>query len=308
MGQKNSTTAKKSKSVKKRTTAKKKTAIIDPAEATVLRELHELLPVHRIDKGIKYKCADGHVIFLKIIGPNSCLRGSKERTSFKMALPPSIGRLTHLKELMLYGTGLLSFPREIGNLKKLEGLSVDNHCLATLPGSFRKLTSLWSLSLECPFYYRDKDKKTPSRFRSLPEFICEMKSLRWLDLNGNLLESLPRSFSKLEWLTGLDLECNLLTELPGSLLTLPLRYFAAGYNPLNSLSRQIAEVIYRWNGEYICPPSEEKLLRRNLTRYKQEKLARDEKKAILKKKGEYDRKWHMVDAPLERFDPANFSR
>ena len=72
-----------------------------------------------------------------------------------------------------------SLPEEIGNLKKLETLSLENNMLTSLPGSFKNLSHLRTLSL------------TGNGFRSFPDVLSDLKSLDAVDLSRNKVSEIP---------------------------------------------------------------------------------------------------------------------
>jgi Leucine-rich repeat (LRR) protein len=55
-------------------------------------------------------------------------------------LPPQIGRLTHLSELILYNNALTDLPPEMANLEHLRTLILSNNHFTRVPASIRQLT------------------------------------------------------------------------------------------------------------------------------------------------------------------------
>ena len=60
---------------------------------------------------------------------------------------PSLGKLKHLKHLILCDNQLESIPQEFGHLKSLESLSLHQNLLKTLPMGILSLVSLQELTL-----------------------------------------------------------------------------------------------------------------------------------------------------------------
>jgi internalin A len=128
-------------------------------------------------------------------------------------LPPEIGNLVNLQELMLYGNQLSSLPAEIGKLKNLRLLELGDNQLRSLPPEIGQLRSLQGLGLY------------GNQLSSLVPEIGQLESLCRLVLSNNNLQSLPFTLGNLSKLalnddncndgfTGLDLDGNPLISLP----------------------------------------------------------------------------------------------
>jgi hypothetical protein len=96
-------------------------------------------------------------------------------------LPPEIGQLTALKELILWENYLTNLPQEIGQLTVLEELILYHNQLSSLPSEIEKLTSLKVLSI----YH--------NRLTSLPKEIEQLTNLVRLELDYNHLCSISDS-------------------------------------------------------------------------------------------------------------------
>ncbi|CAM6092380.1 unnamed protein product [Calypogeia fissa] len=133
-----------------------------------------------------------------------------------IVLPPSIGNLLALEELVLDGLAVKVLPRSIGNLSSLANLYI-RHCdyLESLPESFGRLSCLEELRIY------DCDLLT-----TLPENFGDLKALKRLFIRAKLLGALPDNFGNLAALEVL--------RLSGSrrMKTLP-----ASFGNLSSLER-----------------------------------------------------------------------
>ncbi|MFX1259645.1 MAG: TIR domain-containing protein [Promethearchaeota archaeon] len=121
-------------------------------------------------------------------------------------LPESIGNLSLLKELYLFGNELLTLPESITKLTSLQLLHLDNNELSTLPESISNLASLKELSLSA------------NQLTTLPESIGDLKSLKTLILAFNELSTLPESIINITSLEILDIDNNPLDSKAKSVL------------------------------------------------------------------------------------------
>lgn len=120
-------------------------------------------------------------------------------------LPVEVGHLKELKELLLDQTQIRELPSTIGSLKKLEMLSAKECQLAQLPNSICHLVNLSTIILsDC--------------LEPLPDGIWSLVKLRRLSLqNCCRLRLSGESVVKLESLTELVLTETRVTELPESI-------------------------------------------------------------------------------------------
>ena len=125
--------------------------------------------------------------------------------SLMTSLSRSIGQLRKLDVLTLSGNSIKTIPHEIGELKSLRKLELDGNPLQALPDSLADLLKLQILNL------------SDTSLAKLPDGIGHLKSLRQLDLCDSPLKSLPESFGGLSKLETLDLSNTSLTELPDSI-------------------------------------------------------------------------------------------
>lgn len=116
-------------------------------------------------------------------------------------IPQEIGNLTKLEELSIVNTQFSTLPNSIKNLSKLHRLNLSNNQLSTLPdGAFQlpELKSLWA-SDNC--------------IENIPDVI-NLPSLKNIDLSENQLSTLPESLAKLTQIDEINIEENPLENLP----------------------------------------------------------------------------------------------
>ena len=155
-------------------------------------------------------------------------------------LPEWIGYLSKLKKLDLAMNQLLNLPESIQNLKNLELLDLGHNPITQLP------KHLTALKLDYHLFNRFKEEicdMTSLRYLNLqrnqllelPENFGNLINLKILNLSYNKLEKLPTSFSNLENLEALNLGHNKIRQLPEDFGRLDgLRALNIGYNPLTN--------------------------------------------------------------------------
>jgi leucine-rich repeat protein SHOC2 len=139
-------------------------------------------------------------------------------------LTPEIGKLTHLKTLIVKANFLTKLPSEIGNLINLEVLKLSHNLLTELPFEFANLSNLKVLNL------------SHNKLTQLPE-IANLSNLEVLNLSHNKLTQLPEianliklkklrcsynflltvSINNLIELIEFDFSFNMLNELPSGI-------------------------------------------------------------------------------------------
>jgi len=138
-------------------------------------------------------------------------------------LPSQLGALINLVELDISCLeNLEDLPSEIGNLKKLEKLIIDNgngcQMNVSLPESIGNLSNLKVLRLFGaldPRDLSDTNKPTPlSKVKSLPGTIGKLQNLEVLDLGRNGIKGIPSQIASLQKLKRLALDYNHIHELP----------------------------------------------------------------------------------------------
>jgi leucine-rich repeat protein SHOC2 len=165
-----------------------------------------------------------------------------------------IGRLSALRQLILYDTQLTSVPAEIGQLTSLKWLDLGSNQLTSLPAEIGQLTALRELDL-----YNNQLTNLPAeigqlmsleklellnnKLTNLPAEIGQLASLEWLDLANNKLTSLPAEIGQLTALRGLYLNNNQLMCMPaeiGQLMSLTELYL--NDNKLTSVPAEILQL------------------------------------------------------------------
>jgi internalin A len=121
-------------------------------------------------------------------------------------LPESLGQLTQLQKLSLWGNQLTALPESLGQLTQLQKLNIHSNELTALPESLGGLTQLQMLLLAV------------NQLTALPESLGQLTQLQILDLEGNQLTALPESLRRLTTLKQLFLHGNEQLGLPPEVL------------------------------------------------------------------------------------------
>jgi Leucine-rich repeat (LRR) protein len=137
-------------------------------------------------------------------------------------LPARLGELVNLEALELSCLEKLEdLPEEIGRLRKLEELIIDNGNGCTmnvsLPRSIGRLSSLRVLRLYGALDASETGEDgTERRGRSkrLPDTLADLQSLEELDLGRNGLRAVPPQVASLRRLRKLALDYNAIHEIP----------------------------------------------------------------------------------------------
>ena len=138
-------------------------------------------------------------------------------------LPSQLGTLINLVELDISCLEKLEdLPSEIGNLKKLEKLIIDNgngcQMNISVPESIGNLSNLKVLRLYGALDPRDLSDTnkpiSPSKVKRLPGTIGKLQNLEELDLGRNRMKSIPSQIASLQNLKRLALDYNDIHELP----------------------------------------------------------------------------------------------
>lgn len=137
-------------------------------------------------------------------------------------LPPKLGALINLKELEISCLeNLEDIPVEIGQLKKLEKIIIDNGngcgMNVSIPASIGDLTNLKVLRLFGALAPEETGSSVPvpvSKIKPLPATIAKLQNLEELDLGRNGLQAIPPEISNLKNLKKLGLDYNNLHDIP----------------------------------------------------------------------------------------------
>lgn len=148
---------------------------------------------------------------------------SIERADDKIKhLPPELGKLVNLIKLEIACLEKLEdLPAEIGNLKKLEYLILDNGngCVmnVSIPDSIGNLQRLKVLNLygalDPDLWLHASDKLSP-KSKPLPQALRKLVNLEELNLGRNSLTSVPEQVASLRNLRKLKLDYSELHQLP----------------------------------------------------------------------------------------------
>jgi hypothetical protein len=164
-------------------------------------------------------------------------------------LSPKLGRLTNLKELDIACLeDLKDLPTEIGNLRKLEKLIIDNGngcgMNISIPVSIGQLQHLKVLRLYGALDARDIDSPgpiRPAKGKSLPKTIADLRNLEELDLGRNGIGAVPPQIASLPRLKKLGLDYNNIHEIPSFISSLKsLQELSVMANDLVKLPQSLA--------------------------------------------------------------------
>ena len=137
-------------------------------------------------------------------------------------LPPKLVTLINLNELEISCLeNLEELPVEIGQLKKLEKLIIDNgngcQMNVSIPASIGELTNLKVLRLFGALDPGEGGSSVPgpsSEIKPLPTTIAKLQNLEELDLGRNRLQTVPPEIANLKNLKKLGLDYNNLHDIP----------------------------------------------------------------------------------------------
>lgn len=163
------------------------------------------------------------------------------KKNYISSLPKEFEHLQALQTLDLSDNQIREFPLILYSLKRLGVLSLKNNQLALLPEGIARLKFLRVLEVdgnqltEFPSDFKELLLRVLSvsknLFKGFPEVICSFKTLLVLKYNGNGLLKMPERISNMESLRYLEVENNLLSTLSEELLLLNLEGLSIGENP-----------------------------------------------------------------------------
>ncbi len=189
------------------------------------------------------------------------------------ALPPEIGMLSNLRELLVCNNQLRSLPSEISALSNLGRFYLTNNEFFSLPPEIGALSNLQELHLSNNLLrflppeigllsnLRELYAST-NQLRSLPPEIGALSNLRWLEICKNQLHSLPPEIGALINLLELDLFDNQLGSLPSEIRALSsLQRLVLSNNQLLSIPPEIGALsnlgaLYLYNNQLRSLPPE----------------------------------------------------
>ncbi|KAK3858495.1 hypothetical protein Pcinc_035323 [Petrolisthes cinctipes] len=151
-------------------------------------------------------------------------------------IPRSIKEMSSLRWLRANNTGIDAVPEEIGNLLKLEHLSLKNNKLEKLYGAVTTLPCLRSLNVR-----RNNLKKA-----GIPRDLFEMDDLTTLDFSHNNLHEIPDGLEEAKSLLVLNLSNNFIEEIPAQVLVncTDLLYLNLGDNHLETFPPQVRRLVH----------------------------------------------------------------
>lgn len=136
------------------------------------------------------ECSGGHVVGLSL------------PTRKLVTIPPSIGSLSSLRYLDLYGNQISTLPAEFSQLTSLESLSLNSNEIGVFPASIAPLHQLIQLDLNF------------NKLGSIPGSIGGLTRLEKLTLAENHISAIPDSLGALQNLRHLDVRANAIATLP----------------------------------------------------------------------------------------------
>lgn len=138
--------------------------------------------------------------------------------------------MTRVQWLNLDKTNMKEIPEEMGNLLKLEHLSLKNNQLEKLFGELTELTCLRSLNL----------RKNQIKSSGIPPELFRLDELTTLDLSHNKLKEVPEGLEKAKSLLVLNLSHNNIETIPTALFIhlTDLLFLDLSHNKLETLPPQ----------------------------------------------------------------------
>jgi Leucine-rich repeat (LRR) protein len=175
-------------------------------------EYEALVDLQMDDKPDYYKIEDGHITALEMGGMGTGWMFEDFDQN------PSLRALKYLKRLVLYGTGLHSFPSSIPTfLKSLTYLDLSSNFLDNMPENIGELTNLETLIID--------NQQDSHEIKHIPESLGDLKNLKRFKMSSVLID-LPSTFGNLTKLETFDFSGSSLNSVPESFGNLTsLKYF-----------------------------------------------------------------------------------
>lgn len=123
-------------------------------------------------------------------------------------IPPEVFEMTDITSLWLCHNKITVVPSSIGDLKRLEVLSLQSNLLTNIPPEVCLLERLTTIHLQ------------GNQLRTVPNLLGRLKNLTDLDLSNNMFEDFPAVLTTLPRLTVLHMRNNKLTTLPSGMTNL----------------------------------------------------------------------------------------
>lgn len=170
------------------------------------------------------------------------------------SIPEEICDLSKLEVLSLFTNEITSIPTEIGQLSNLTTLSISGNNIASIPTEIGQLTNLTFLIVtqNVPISFPSEIGQLTNlkvlgignmQLTSLPAEVLQLTNLESLILNGNQLSSLPTEIGQLTNLTKLQLHFNEFSSFPLEMLQLTnLNHLSLDYNLLTSIPADIGRL------------------------------------------------------------------
>jgi Leucine-rich repeat (LRR) protein/ankyrin repeat protein len=187
--------------------------------------------------------------------PQSLSLNQPDLTDFPAAAYQMIG----LTNLNINGTKLEKVPSELGRLRLLQRVSLQNNRIDEIGDGFYDLTNLTELDLGmnrltsispriCGLTQLANLTFYDNRISELPEGWDKMANLKSLALTGNRLSRLPVSLALTPQLTALSINDNMLSDLPEQWGKFALEYLDLSQNRFSNFPKEMWNIqIHRLN-------------------------------------------------------------
>ena len=169
-------------------------------------------------------------------------------------LPAALTNLTELKSISCSKNQIKSIPEWIGNLTQLNILICDDNKITHLPKRIGDLSNLYALHCNknkitalpnelCKLteFYEDLDL-SENQLTALPVEFGNLIQVANLFLSNNCLTALPITFANLQDLNDLDLASNRLDRFPPEICSLTLHTLDLSNNQISELPNEIVKL------------------------------------------------------------------
>lgn len=129
--------------------------------------------------------------------------GAESEKSLELALP----KLPRIQQFVFQNnTQVISFPKQLAELKNLQAIELRDSSLETLPDELGELEHITDFIMTGCKYVTE-----------FPEFICNWSELIYLEITDTKIEELPPAIGNLGNLEDLNINQNLLVTLPSEI-------------------------------------------------------------------------------------------